>query len=178
MTNTYVDMDGVVNVSVGLIKNTKRDFIKGAKYLYSKMKKIPTQKELLKSSKYHNLSSNYDVRWMYDAWRFVRDDPYQLFSDVGEESVINEWKMEAIEAYYRLLYINGAVILFKNNVDKELLKLKDGEIVKSICDRKIAEDFIEARNYISTTSHADVLFKEWNRVAYDRIRRPNHNKKS
>ena len=85
-----IDMDGVENVSVGLAGQARKDFIKGGKILYDLIGKIPTEKELW-NSVYSDMSNDPDVRWMYDAWRFVKEDPYDMF-DIGETTIINAWK--------------------------------------------------------------------------------------
>lgn len=146
--STYIDMDGVENVSVGLIKQARKDFIKGGKILYDVLRKIPTQEELKKSSGFR-LVNDPDVRLMYDAWNFVKRDPYDMFDD-GEEIIINAWKAEAIIKYYYQFYITGAAILFYKNASKKkaAYELADSTLKKYIKDKKKREDFIMARNYL------------------------------
>lgn len=164
----YVDMDGVENVAVGVIRQAKRDFIKGAKILYSILKKIPTEKELREDPTHMTLANDGDVRQTYDSWRFVIRDPYSMFGDVGEDAVINQWKIEAIEAYYRELYLPGATELYlKKAVDVHPHALDDKDVEKLISGSMLS-DFIAARNYILTTPNGKSKIEAWNSTAYER----------
>lgn len=165
--------DGVVNVSESMVKQARKDFIKGGKYLYGKLKKIPTQEELYSDKTHVSLTNNQDVRWMYDAWRFVINDPYQFFGDIGETIIINSWKKEAILEYYKALYLIGAEkVYITHPKSKKIHLLTDGEIIQRINDNKVAAEYITARNYISGLSNKDDLFKEWNIAAINRARHP------
>lgn len=166
----YIDEGGVENVAVGIVNQAKKDFIKGGKILYGMMKCIPTYNELIANPDHHTLSNNADVRWMYDSWRFVRDDPYQFFGDVEEEDVINAWKNEAIKEYYKVLYLKGGTILYAKHVHKKDIRENDEAIIKAIEDNTIANDFIAARNYILNVPEGEKTFKEWNILAYERSR--------
>ena len=170
---TYVDEGGVENIACALIRQAKSDFIKGAKFLYMHLGKVPPFKELMADSKNVSLSNCTDVRWMYDAWRFVRDDPYDMFGNVGEEQIIKSWTNAAILDYYKKMYIDGGAILLKKKVAKRIYELTDDQIISNIDDKKLAEDFIAARNYISKSLEAKELFKEWTIAAYTRSRRLN-----
>ena len=165
----YVDMDGVENVSVALVKHAKKDFIKGAKILYHTLKKIPTYKELIQDKP--TLSNLQPVRWMYDSWTFVKKDPYNMFGDVGEESIIKQWKFDAITSYYKDLYLPGATILYKNKGNKEIYEIADGSVKKKIKDKSLTDDFIEARNYILNIPNYKEYLDDWNRIAKDRVNR-------
>lgn len=171
--NNYIDVGGIENVACALIKYAKKDFIKGAKILYSHMKSIPTQKELMLDSKHRTLSNNQSVRWMYDSWRFVRNDPYSFFGDVGEESVINSWKREAIIEYYRTLYITGAIILYQSKGKKEIYNIANSSVKKKIEDPVTANDFIVARDYILNLVDGKGILDQWNVIAYERFKRLN-----
>ena len=107
MEKSYIDESGVENAACALIRQAKKDFIRGAKVLYFHIGKIPTYEELLKE--HISLVNNDAVRWMYDSWRFVKYDPYELFAP-GESLVINAWKTEAILEHYRALYLTAAAI--------------------------------------------------------------------
>lgn len=170
MTDTYVDMDGVENVSVGLIRQAKKDFIKGAKILYDVMKKIPTQNEL-KSSSGFRLVNDPDVRLMYDAWRFVRKDPYDMF-DPGEETIINSWKDQAVIDYYKDFYITGAAILYykKASKTKPIYELSNSTLKKYIKDKKKCEEFIMARDYICNLINGKDLIQSWTEQIRNRTR--------
>lgn len=163
---TYVNEGGVENVAVGIIKQAKKDFIKGAKVLYKMFGRIPTEEEFFKSPKRNSRTES--IRWTYNAWRFVHEDPYQFFDDEG--AVINAWKREAIEQYYKELYLKGAEILFRKHVPKQDIKENDEAIMKAIEDKQIAEDFIAARNYIFSLPGGEETLKEWNVIAYGRAR--------
>lgn len=165
--NTYVDMDGVENVACGIIKQAKKDFIKGACVLYSIMGYIPTQKELLVNKKHHTLTNNADVRWMYDAWRFVKQDPYELFSP-GEESIIKAWIEEAILKVYCKLYSDGAMILYDKHSKKNIQDIPSNELANLIQDDAVRVGFIKARDHVAKRFDADKIFKEWNTNAYFR----------
>lgn len=169
MKNTNVDPDGVENVAVGIIKQAKKDFIKGAKCLYAHMRDIPTQKDLLNNPEHKTLTNCLDVRWMYDAWRFVKKDPYDMF-DVGEEQIIRAWSDEAILTYYKELYLKGAALLYHKRAAKMIQKLTDAEITNLIDDKSVADEFIEARNYISKQHNAKHLFHEYNILGYKKGR--------
>ena len=101
---SYIDMSGVENIAVAMVKQARDDFIRGGKILYELLHNIPTYNELIKDKTHITISNQKEVRWMYDAWRFVRDDPYEFFS-AGEEVIINDWKEAAITAYYKSLYL-------------------------------------------------------------------------
>lgn len=169
MTNTYIDMGGVENVACAMVRHAKKDFIKGAKILYSNMHKIPTHDELLNDFTFKTLANDQNVRWMYDSWRFVKKDPYAMFGDVGEESIINSWKLEAIIDYYKDHYINGAVVIFSSGIT-DIFKLKNDDISQLINDRRVFDDFIKARDYINTLTDGKTYVKKWDEIAFNRIR--------
>ena len=165
----FIDETGVENVACGLIRQAKKDFIKGAKLLFGILGKIPTYKELISDQSHATLSNNADVRWMYDSWRFVRDDPYDMF-DMGEDSVIEAWKRAAVLDFYRDSYIKGGSILYANHVKKEDIKSNDEVIRKVIADKTLAESFIAARNYVSTLPEGKTTLHEWDLNAFTRSR--------
>ena len=163
--------DGVVNVSESLVRQARKDFIKGAKILYGTLKKIPTQKELY-SSAHPSLTNRQDVRMMYDSWRFVSGDPYQFFGDVGETIIINSWKKEAILEYYKELYLDGAIAIFLTKPgSNDIHLLTDGEAAQRINDNEIFKNYLEAKNYICSLSDYEELVKNWNMTAIDRCKR-------
>lgn len=170
---TYVDNDGVDNVAVGIVRQARRDFVKGAKILYSIFKRILTEKELLADELHKSLVTNRTIRWMYDSWRFVIEDPYSMFGDVGDDVVIKSWTMDAIIDYYRELYLPGATKLYRNAIscfDSE------DNVRKCIEDKNTADNFIAARNYIQNLSNSKELFGEWNKTAFERARHSTKNK--
>lgn len=168
----YINDGGVENVGVRVIQQARKDFIKGGKILYNVMNKIPTYKELLRTH-FRSLSMKQEIKEMYDAWRFVRDDPYSFFGDIGEEAVINQWKKDTIIAYYKELYLEGAVILYskrKPNSKKPIHKLADNTVKTNIGKKNNPELFIKARNYILNLSHGQTYIDEWNEIAEKRIK--------
>ena len=171
MKNTYVDPDGVENVSIGIIKQAKKDFIKGAKVLYGIMHYIPTEKELFADPTHHTLASDADVRWMYDAWRFIIQDPYQLFGDAGEEAIINSWTRQAKIEYYRVMYLKGAEIVIRAHKSKHPETLGEMELRETIGNAY--NDFKEAKDYILSLPKVDQdeIFHEWNVMALTRARK-------
>ena len=164
----YMDENGVENFGVGVITQARKDFIRGAKILYKHTHTIPTYKELIADPTHAKLSNDADVRWMYDAWQFVRDDPYQFFGDVGEETTIKEWKKIAIEKYYRVLYLKGAEAICRSTKTKHPESLDDSAIVGIL--KESAGEFIAAKNYISKLQNAKELFHKWNVIAFSRSR--------
>ena len=175
MTNTYIDMDGVENVAVGLINQARKDFVKGAKILYKHLKKIPSYAELIKDKIHMTLSNDKDVRNMYDSWRFVHEDPYSFFGDVGEEAIINAWRSETVIAYYKDLYIKGAIAAYRSGFKvkkKELYDISDSSLKSRVMkDNDIRKDFIEARNYIRNIPNGLDYLDEWNSIAYERVKK-------
>ena len=172
----YIDDDGVENIACAMVDQARKDFIKGGRVLYSVLHRIPTHKELLADPDHHTLSNNADVRWMYDAWRFVHQDPYHFFGDATEDEIINAWMSMAIKEHYKILYLKGGTILFHNHAKKRLHQIPDEEIIKIIDDTSIAADFITAKNYILELDNCEEVAKEWNIAAYERSRhygRPN-----
>ena len=99
----YVDMDGVENVAVNLIKQARKDYIKGAKILLLKMKRIPSLDECYK------VSYGQAIKHMCDSWRFVINDPYSIFGDIGEDSIIKDWQNSAMMDIYRDLNLQEKV---------------------------------------------------------------------
>ena len=164
MVKTYVDEGGVENVAVGIIKQTRKDFIKGAKILYGRLHRIPEYDEL---GKY---TGEQDIRWMWDAWRFVIENPYNFFEDM--ETVINAWKSEAIEEHYKVLYLKGAETLYINHAPKKIYDLPDEEIIKLMNDNQLAADFIKAKNYIYKLPEGEKILRSWNVIAYARSKHP------
>ena len=165
-----VSMDGVENAAVGMIKQAKKDFVKGAKILYAIFKRIPTYDELIKDELHRSLTNNQDVRWMYDSWRFVHDDPYSMFDD--EQAIINQWTIDAIIAYYKQLYAPGAVIMCSVAEPKEPLYLiRDGRVRQTIEDDGIYNGFIMARNYIYTIPGGKEMLEDWDIHARDVYRK-------
>lgn len=174
--NTYINMDGVENVSVMLVKHARRDFIKGGKVLYRMFGRIPDQKEFYASSKKD--TRNEAIRWMYDAWRFIHNDPYSMFGDVGEEAIINQWKTDTIMEYYKERYLPGATELYLNKKEgakKEIYELSDNLLKKQL-NKEMLLDFIDARNYILATTEGKSKIKEWNSIAYERSKKKKRSK--
>ena len=176
----YVDGDGVENAACALIRQAKKDFIRGAKVLYFHIGDIPTQKELLSDPMRASLSNNDAVRWMYDTWIFVRNDPYELFTP-GEESVIGSWKEEAILDHYRSLYLTAAAVLYKKKAKKDIQNIVDGALdiyfEDQLNGKMMVENFIKARNYISQRYDAKEIFRKWNVEAYARSHKVRFNGK-
>lgn len=166
---SYIDETGVENIACAMISQARKDFIKGGKILYGIFKRIPTYFELIKDPIHATLSNNQSIRWMYDAWNFVKNDPYSMF-EMGEEPIIESWSIAATTEYYRELYLNGAMILFANHVSKKDIKGNDEIIKKTITEPKIAEEFIEARNYISKLPDGEKILHEWDVIAFGRRR--------
>lgn len=170
----YVDMDGVTNVAVGIVRQAKRDFIKGGKILYRLFGYIPTDEEFMKSI--HRGSRTEPIRQMFDAWRFVIQDPYELFESAGKENTINQWKLESIIAYYYEGYVKGAEELYFvnwNHFDAKtiLYDLYDFVVRELIADKSIYDQFIKARNYIYSLPNGEKILDEWNATAYERARK-------
>lgn len=168
-----IDMGGVENVSVALVKQARNDFIKGAKILYKHLKMIPTQVDLLKDAAFKTLSNLKEVRWMYDAWRFVKNDPYEMFGEVGEEAIIKSWSDAAIIDHYKDLYLLGATILYVLNAKKkkEIYELADSSVIKKIGNREISDNFIAARNAILELDDGRELLDQWNVIAFEKSKR-------
>ena len=170
----YVDMDGVTNVAVGIVRQAKRDFIKGGKILYRLFGYIPTEEEFMKSI--HRGSRTEPIRWMFDAWRFVIKDPYDLFESAGKKQTIYQWKLESIIAYYYDGYVKGAEELYFvnwNHFDTKtvLYDLEDSVVRELIADNSIYDQFIKARNYIYSLPNGEKILDEWNETAYERARK-------
>lgn len=171
MEKVYVDGGGVENVAVGIVRQTKKDFIKGARILYGILHRIPTQKELLADQNHASLTNMESVRWMYDAWRFVIEDPYQFFGDA--DAVINAWKDDAMLEHYSLLYLNGAEQLYINHAPtKKIHTLEDDQVTEFMKDNQLADSYIAARNYILGLDRGEKVIKEINIKAINRARHP------
>ena len=168
-----IDMGGVENVSVALVRQARNDFIKGAKILYKHLKTIPTQIDLIKNITYSSLSKLKEVRWMYDAWRFVKNDPYEMFGEVGEETIIKTWSDAAIIDHYKDLYLLGATILYvlKAKKNKEIYELADSSVIKKIGNKEISDNFITARNAILEFDDGRELLDQWNVIAFEKAKR-------
>ena len=170
MLQMDIDQEGLMNVTVGLAEQARKDFVKGAKILYAWYGRIPEHKEWV------NLGSRdthqREIFWMYDAWDFVKKDPYDMF-DVGEKAIIDSWKNDAILKYYRELYLPGATTLVsKMNIDYKNKHDRKSRPVPSIWLHKIPKKdleknlnpteckcFIEARDYILKSGRVDILEK-------------------
>lgn len=169
MAQTYIDPEGLVNVSESIIGQARRDFIKGGKILYGWFGYIPEEKEWIESKRSDTLQR--DIYWFYDAWRFVKNDPYDVFGEVGEDQIIRIWTNDAITEYYKALYLIGAQMLFAAHVSKQDIKENDEAIKKAIGNDKLAEDFITARDHVYKLSNGPELAKQWNVIAYGRAKR-------
>ena len=170
----YVDMDGVTNVAVGIVRQAKRDFIKGGKILYRMFGYIPTDEEFMKSI--HRGSRTEPIRQMFDAWRFVLKDPYELFESAGKKQTIDQWKLESIIAYYYDGYVKGAEELYFvnwNHFDTKtiLYDLEDSVVRELIADNSIYDQFIKARDYILNLPNGEKILYEWDATAYERARK-------
>lgn len=166
----YVDMDGVENVAVGIIRQAKRDFIKGGKILYRLFGYIPTDEEFMKSI--HRGSRTEPIRQMFDAWRFVIQDPYELFESAGKENTINQWKLESIIAYYYDGYIKGAEeLMYHDYLKKDVYSLSDGIVRDAIESDSIYTKFVKARDYILNLPNGEKILDEWDATAYERARK-------
>lgn len=172
MKSRYIDDGGVENIAVAIIKQTKKDFIKGGKVIYKIFKRIPTEKELLNDKLHVGLLNNESIRWMYNAWGFVINDPYQFFGDVREESVIKSWTREIMDDYYRSLYLKGADILRSKHAPKKLHLLPNEKLKELIDNEDVLKNFIEARDYILGSMDGQKIVKEWNISAIERARHP------
>ena len=112
---------------------------------------------------------------MYDSWRFVRDDPYSMFGDVGEDAVINSWKLDSIINYYRELYLPGATELYRvKNRGVEIYDEDDTFVMEHISNFDTAYNFIVSKNYIYSLTNGKEILSEWNKIAYERSK---HRKK-
>ena len=163
-----IDITGVENTACALIKQAKKDFIKGAQIIYLKIRPsmtIPTYSELLKNDRLRTLANNNTIRWMYDSWVFVKNDPYTLFSP-GEESVINAWTKEAVLDLYRSWYVKAGAILYKLKAPKRIQSMDYDDVIKLVQDKEIASNFIEARMYVATLPNKKEIYHEWNVMAH------------
>lgn len=104
------DDDGMYNVAEGVIRQTKTDYIRGAKYLYGIYGYIPqSEKEAIEDEvKYKRATSNnlnrLKVQYLFDARRFVERDPYEMFETLDKDGVFKDWDTEAIFLYYLDIY--------------------------------------------------------------------------
>ena len=161
--NTYVDPDGVENIAVGMVKQARNDFIKGGKILYEIFGCIPTYEELIKLNGYKKVANDSKIRWMYDSWRFVNEDPYSMFGD--GEAVINSWKTDSITEYYKIIYLKLSPIIYGNKPSDNHIQNLSEEELKSCFDNLVdVSKFMEARNYISKLPNSESIFKEWNSI--------------
>ena len=159
MNTSYIDEDGLENVAVGVIKQAKKDYIKGAKLLYSILKYVPEYENITKSI-YNDLMGykKETIRWMLDAWSFIKNDPYNMFGEAGEEDIIKQWTNDAINDYYKILYLKGASILFKKHITKKDMN-NDDTIKNLINDEQITSNFISARNYAHSLPCGEELIR-------------------
>lgn len=171
----YVDMDGVENVAVGIVRQAKRDFIKGGKILYRLFGYIPTDEEFMKSI--HRGSRTEPIRQMFDAWRFVIQDPYELFESAGKKATIDQWKLESIIAYYYDGYVKGAEELYFIAFDSLGAKnikpytLTDYVLQEPILNKELKNAFVKARDYILNLPNGTKYLDEWDATAYERARK-------
>lgn len=171
----YVDMDGVENVAVGIVRQAKKDFIKGGKILYRLFGYIPTEEEFTKSI--HRGSRTEPIRQMFDAWRFVIQDPYDLFESAGKETTINQWKLESIITYYYDGYVKGAEELYYvmfDNLNVKNVKpyaLTNYVLNAHILNTELRNAFMKARDYILNLSNGEKILDEWNVTAYEHARK-------
>ena len=163
----YIDMEGVENIAVAMVRQARNDFIKGGKILYELLKEIPTYHELIKNSVYPIIANSKDVRWMYDAWRFVKEDPYDFFG-VGEKEIIEEWKRAAIQAYYRSVYIKIAPIIYSHKPSNTHLHELTDEELNGYLEEEDLEQFKEARDYALKLAESEEILKEWNLTSWSR----------
>ena len=179
---TFIHEDGVENVAVGIIRQARKDFIRGGKILYKHLKKIPEYSELIKDKKHISLSNDGDVRMMYDSWRFVMRDPYDMFEDAGKNKVIAAWTFDTIITYYQELYLKSATEAYRSGFKKkkkELYELADKSIKKYFKTESSREEFITARNYISSLPDGvSTYLVEWTEIAYERSKRKEAPKKT
>lgn len=94
--NTNFDPDGMTNVMIGLIKQTREDYVKGAKRIIRFYGYILPEEDLMKDkTKYRRMregnlgrttTNNY-----HSACHFVKKDPYELFSNCTTEEIFNSW---------------------------------------------------------------------------------------
>lgn len=166
----YVDMDGVTNVAVGIVRQAKRDFIKGGKILYRMFGYIPTDEEFMKSI--HRGSRTEPIRQMFDAWRFVLKDPYELFESAGKENTINQWKLESIIAYYYDGYVKGAEELYFIAFDSLGAKnIKPYALTDYVLNEELKNAFMKARDYILNLPNGEKMLDDWDATAYERARK-------
>lgn len=171
----YVDMDGVENVAVGIVRQAKKDFIKGGKILYRLFGYIPTEEEFTKSI--HRGSRTEPIRQMFDAWRFVLKDPYELFESAGKKATIDQWKLESIIAYYYDGYVKGAEELYFiafNSLGAKNIKpyaLTDYVLNAHILNSELKNAFMKARDYILNLPNSEKILNEWDATAYERARK-------
>ena len=92
----YIDDDGMVNIAERLIKQLRYDYVKGGKLIKKQYGYLPTQKEAMEDKlRWKRLmisdGTRAIVRNFYSAWRFVEEDPYELFVNVVRREIFNDW---------------------------------------------------------------------------------------
>lgn len=113
------DDDGMYNVAEGVIRQTKCDYVKGAKYLYGIYGYIPqSENEAIENGvKYKRATSNspnrLKVRYLFDARRFVEKDPYEMFATLDKNGVFRDWDTEAIFLHYLEIYREMAEKIYR-----------------------------------------------------------------
>lgn len=181
-----VDFDGLVNVSEGIIKQARKDFIKGAKILYKRYKRVPTRKEWYEMRQ--SDTGRRDIHWCYDAWEFVERDPYNMFGEIGAETIINSWKEDMMIDFYRDIYLPVCEKLIRKMKightykggdkkgsgrrpisKKDLCLLSENELSKYLHGLDFV-DFTKSRDYILAHNRKDVL-DTCTSIALERIAR-------
>lgn len=149
-SDLYLDEEGVVNVAEGVIKQTKADYVKGAKMLYSFYGFIPSLKEAMEKKTIYSriVASNWSrttAKWFYDAERFVNDDPYEMFTTVSKKMVFNDWKKEGVFLYYLDIYREAAYQLYKKYGKFDICN----STIKRSCRKLFDVDkYISAKDYL------------------------------
>ena len=175
----YIHEDGPINAAEGIIKQARKDFIRAGKKFYEKFGYIPTQKEY-NSGRYNNSGNTMaDIRYFYDSWQFVIDDPYDMFSGVGADSVIEDWKTASMAECYRKAYVESAAVIYEFRSDliptrsgrkKETINDLSNSEIQKLVGNKVADKFIAARDYICSLDQS-WRFVDWNRYAADKLRK-------
>ena len=172
------DVEGLLNVATSLIDRTRKDYIKGGKIFYSIFKRMPKDlkevnefvwtnkkklKETFKDWEIHAL------RDFYDSYRFILEDPYELFRGrIKSEEIINMLNIDTMVDYYKDSYISGAIEAYKNGI-KDLNKATTKVLKDKISDNALYKGFIKAKNEVKKLGKSDI-FELWNESAAHRVR--------
>lgn len=109
--------DAITEIAIAMVEQAKDDYIRGALVLIKRFARpmdilvnyTPAQLMIERSRPGSDAAADRKVYWYKDALRFLREDPYGMFSD--SEEIVKAWNEEAWGVYHKKFAKNTPSII-------------------------------------------------------------------